>query len=301
MKNRILITGHSGQLGFELASSLAPLGDILTPSSQEFNLRLPEQLRNYLDQHQPNFIVNAAAYTAVDAAETHAELAYTINEHAPAVLAAWCQAHNATLVQYSTDYVFGDTQTQPYNETATMGALNTYGASKGAGELAVRAILPNHYIFRVSWLYSATGNNFLRTMLRLAQERSQLSIVNDQIGAPTSCRLVADVTAHVLLAQIRGQTNRFGTYHLTAKGTTSWYDFTQYIVKKAIEANLPLTLTPKNIKPIPSSDYPNPAPRPRYSCLDCNKIETAFDLTLPDWRLGVHQAIHQLLRSKSKS
>lgn len=298
MKNRILITGHSGQLGLELASSLASLGDILTPNSQEFNLSQPEQLRDYLDQHRPNFIVNAAAYTAVDAAETHADLAYAINQQAPAVLAAWCQAHQATLVQYSTDYVFGDTQAQPYDETAITGALNTYGASKAAGEMAVRTALPNHYIFRVSWLYSATGNNFLRTMLRLAQERTQLSIVHDQIGAPTSCRLVADVTAHVLLAQIRGQTNHFGTYHLTAKGAVSWYDFTQYIVKTAIEANLPLTLTPKNIKPIPSSDYPTPAQRPRYSCLDCNKIETTFGLTLPDWRLGVRQATHQLLRSK---
>lgn len=291
---KILITGAEGQVGFELTRTLAPLGVIKALVRADLDLTNVEALRALLDAEQPDIIVNPAAYTAVDKAESDVVTAYAVNEQAPAVMAQWAQAHGAFMVHYSTDYVFDGLGATPYSEDDAVAPQSVYGASKEKGEQAVRTILPAHFIFRTSWVFGAYGTNFLKTILRLMQERDTLNVVSDQIGAPTSAALLADVTAYAVRdAWQKYQNNEsvdYGTYHLVAGGETSWHGYAQYVGQLAQVAGLPLTVAPEAIGAILSSAYPTPAKRPLNSRLKTEKIQQTFGLRLPDWQEGVRHA-----------
>ena len=290
---KILITGTDGQVGFELTRTLAPLGDIKALVRADLDLADADALRAVLDAEQPDIIVNPAAYTAVDQAESDVEAAYAVNEHAPAVMAQWAAAHGAFMVHYSTDYVFDGLGETPYVEDDAVAPQSVYGASKEKGEQAVRATLPEHFIFRTSWVFAAYGMNFLKTMLRLMQERETLNVVADQMGAPTSAALLADVTAHVVRDTWRrhqaNESAHYGTYHLAASGVTSWHGYAQYVGQLAQAAGVSLNVAPEAIGAIPSSAYPTPAKRPLNSRLNTEKLQTTFGLRLPNWQEGVRQ------------
>ena len=290
---KILVTGTDGQVGFELTRTLAPLGQIKALVRADLDLGDVDALRALLDAEQPDIIVNPAAYTAVDKAESDVSAAYAVNEHAPVVMAQWAAAHGAFMVHYSTDYVFEGSGETPYVEDDAVAPQSVYGASKEKGEQAVRAALPAHFIFRTSWVFGAYGANFLKTMLRLMQERDTLNVVADQIGAPTSAALLADVTAHVVRdTWQKRQANEwvdYGIYHLVASGETSWHGYAQYVGQLAQAAGLPLKVAPEAIGAIPSSAYPTPATRPFNSRLNTEKIQNTFGLRLPSWQEGVRQ------------
>lgn len=294
-KHRILITGAGGQVGFELARSLAPLGDLLAVDRQQMDLADPTSIIQQLDTFQPDIIVNPAAYTAVDQAEKEHELAFAINAEAPRILAQWAKQHAALLIHYSTDYVFDGSKDGRYSEDEPTNPLSVYGSSKRDGENAIREECDNHLILRTSWVVGAHGNNFLKTILRLAKERETLSIVADQFGAPTSAALLADVTAQLIgqWQHALHETFPFGTYHLTAAGVTSWHEYAQFVVELAHKAGLPAKLSATDIKPIPTDGYPLPAKRPKNSRLDCSRISQTFGLTLPDWKTGVKHVFIQ--------
>lgn len=293
---RILITGANGQVGFELQRSLAPLGQLFAMARQELDIANPASLTSGLESIQPDIIVNAAAYTAVDKAESEPELAERINTHAPAELALWAESHNALLVHYSTDYVFDGNKHGAYVEDDTANPQSVYGQTKWQGEQVIRQATTRHLILRTSWVYGAHGNNFLKTMLRLMQERDHLNVVADQIGAPTSAALIADVTAQIL-AQYNQNYDAFvyGTYHLTAGGETSWHGYAQLIAKLAEKRELLLQLKASDIQPIPSSAYPTPAIRPSNSRLDTSKLQNQFGLVLPPWEAGVGHILVQMM------
>ena len=295
---KILITGTDGQVGFELTRTLAPLGQIKALVRADLDLSDAQALRALLDTEQPDIIVNPAAYTAVDKAESDVAAAYAVNERAPAVMAQWAAAHGAFMVHYSTDYVFEGSGETPYVENDAVAPQSVYGASKEKGEQAVRATLPEHFIFRTSWVFGAYGANFLKTMLRLMQERETLNVVADQIGAPTSAALLADVTSHVVRdtwqkRQLNDSVD-YGTYHLVAGGETSWHGYAQYIGRLAQVAGLSLKVAPEAIGAIPSSAYPTPAKRPLNSRLNTEKLQNTFGLRLPDWQEGVRR-VFQLI------
>ena len=290
---KILITGTDGQVGFELTRTLAPLGQIKALVRADLDLGDQDALRALLDSEKPDIIVNPAAYTAVDKAESDVEAAYAVNEQAPAVMAQWVAEHGAFMVHYSTDYVFEGLGETPYVEDDAVAPQSVYGASKEKGEQAVRSGLPEHFIFRTSWVFGAYGANFLKTMLRLMQERDTLNVVADQIGAPTSAALLADVTAHVVRDTWQKRQYHelvdYGTYHLVAGGATSWHGYAQYVGQLAQAAGLSLKVAPEAIGAIPSSAYPTPAKRPFNSRLNTEKLQNTFGLRLPDWQEGVRQ------------
>ena len=290
---KILITGIDGQVGFELTRTLAPLGSIKALVRADLDLGDADALRALLDAECPDIIVNPAAYTAVDKAESDVDAAYAVNEHAPAVMAQWAAAHGAFMVHYSTDYVFEGLGETPYVEDDAVAPQSVYGASKEKGEQAVRSALPEHFIFRTSWVFGAYGANFLKTMLRLMQERDALNVVADQIGAPTSAALLADVTAHVVRDTWQKRQHHesvdYGTYHLVASGETSWHGYAQYVGQLAQAAGLQLKVAPDAIGAIPSSAYPTPAKRPFNSRLNTEKLQNTFGLRLPNWQAGVRQ------------
>ena len=256
-------------------------------------------MRAVLDAERPDIIVNPAAYTAVDKAESDVDAAYAVNARAPEIMAQWAKSHGAFMIHYSTDYVFEGLGEQPYSETDAVAPQSVYGTSKEKGEQAVRNTLPEHFIFRTSWVFGAYGANFLKTMLRLMQERDTLNVVADQIGAPTSAALLADVTALVVrdswLKRQSGQAITYGTYHLVAGGETSWHGYAQYVGRLAQEAGLPLKVQPDAIGAIPSSAYPTPAKRPLNSRLNTDKIQQTFGIRLPDWQAGV-RAVFTLIQ-----
>lgn len=291
---RILLTGGSGQLGTELKHALAVFGEVLTPSRAEFDLAQPATLAVKLDKVKPDLIVNPAAYTAVDKAEAEPELARTINAAAPAELARWAAAHHVPLVHYSTDYVFDGSGDQPFRETDATGPLNVYGASKLAGEQAVLAANPQTLVLRTSWVFGPAGNNFLKTMLRLAGQRDELKVVGDQIGAPTSTLLIARVTVLLLEQLLHKQSEAWGLYHLTATGETSWHGYAQELVRQARVLGWPLKAAPDNILPLSSAEWPCAAQRPANSRLDCTLITRTFGLELPRWQDGVAEVLAQL-------
>jgi dTDP-4-dehydrorhamnose reductase len=296
---KILLLGKNGQVGWELQRSLAPLGELiaLDRHSTDYcgDLSQPDAIAQTVKALKPTVIVNAAAYTAVDKAETETELAYTINAKAPEALAQAAKKTGAWLVHYSTDYVFNGTGNQAWQETDAVAPLSVYGQSKLAGEQAIQAAQGLHLIFRTSWVYAGRGNNFAKTMLRLAKERDQLSVINDQIGAPTGAELLADVTAHAIRSGLQ-QPELSGLYHLAAAGETSWYNYARYVLEYARQKGIELKTAEHAISAIPTSAYPTPAQRPLNSRLNIEKLQNQFDLQLPDWLMGVERMLAETLR-----
>ncbi|MGR8978632.1 MAG: dTDP-4-dehydrorhamnose reductase [Gammaproteobacteria bacterium] len=293
---KILLLGKDGQVGFELQRTLLPFGEVVALNRTQANMEDPVQLNQVLKSYKPDIVVNAAAYTAVDRAETNRPLAFRINGDAVAELAGYASANKILLVHYSTDYVFDGLKAGRYLETDKTNPQSIYGLSKLAGEKAIADSGCNALIFRTSWVYSSHGKNFVKTILRLAGERENLNIVADQTGAPTSAELIADVTALAIAAYGYGKIP-CGIYHLTAAGETSWHGFASHVVIKALARGMPLKIDHSKIYPLSTEDYPVPAKRPKNSCLDVNKIEAQLGLTLPDWQLHVDRTVEQLLRA----
>ena len=291
---RILITGVNGQVGFELTRALAPLGEILPIARDQLDLIDDLAITKLLNELQPDVIVNPAGYTAVDKAESDEQTAYAVNAGAPAVMAKWVNDHEALLVHYSTDYVFDGEKATAYLEEDEVNPQSVYGSSKQQGEAAIAAATARHIILRTSWVFGAYGNNFLKTMLRLASERDALSIVNDQIGAPTSAALIADVTAHIVRDYLAFGEEFIeeccGIFHLAAAGETSWHGYAQHVIELAEKSGMVLKIKASDVKGIPSSAYPTPAKRPANSRLDTEKLQAVFDLQLPNWQDGVNHA-----------
>lgn len=282
---RLLVTGCNGQMGWELMRCLQPLGEVVTADRRQMDLTNLDGIRTTLRDISPDVIVNAAAYTAVDKAEENETVAMLVNGQAPEVLAEEARKTGALLIHYSTDYVFDGKKTGPYTEDDTLDPINTYGRSKLMGEEAIQAVDVDHVILRTSWVYAARGANFLRTIIRLAQEREVLNIVADQTGSPTWARLIAESTAHIIRQSQNDRANTFfqsDLYHLTAAGECSWFNFAQAIVEQA--RKLPgLSLTLTELSPISTQGYPTPAQRPMNSRLATAKLEKQFGLQMPYW------------------
>ncbi|HET7834027.1 MAG TPA: dTDP-4-dehydrorhamnose reductase [Gallionella sp.] len=295
---KILLFGKSGQVGWELQRSLVPLGEVVALGAD--NAELCGDFNNLDGIAQtvraiaPQVIVNAAAYTAVDQAESQPALARTINALAPEILAREAARCNAWLIHYSTDYVFDGSGTQPWRETDAAAPLNVYGATKLEGERLIQQSGCRHLIFRASWVYGTRGGNFPKTMLRLAQERDQLRVINDQIGAPTGADLLADITAHAIRAAER-RPDVSGLYHLVAGGETSWHGYASYVLDVAQRAGIPLKVAPDAVQPVATSDFPTAAKRPHNSRLDTAKFRNTFDLNLPAWQTGVSRMLTEIL------
>ena len=293
---KILVTGQHGQVGFELQRSLAPLGEIVAVDHADCDLANPAAVRDLVRQVQPGVIVNPAAYTAVDKAESEPALAEAVNATAPGILAEEAERLGALLVHYSTDYVFDGTMPGSYLETDGTNPQSVYGRTKRDGELAVRAATGRHLILRTSWVVGAHGGNFAKTMLRLAAERDSLKVVADQWGAPTSAALLADLTAHLVRQWQQGQAGfPYGTYHAVAGGETNWCDYARFVIGEAIQAGKPLKTTPEQVQAITTADYPTPARRPANSRLDTTRLKTTFGLELPHWQQGVRHILQQIL------
>lgn len=275
----ILLLGKTGQVGFELHRLLAPLGTLVAPDRKALDLSDEQAVSAYLAGCRPDLIVNAAAWTAVDAAEEQTEAAMRLNRDLPAQLAAYAAAASCRLVHYSSDYVYPGSGDSPRTENSPTGPLNAYGRSKLAGDEAIMSSGADYLIFRTSWVYSARGNNFMKTMLRLAKDRPELNVVADQTGAPTPARLIAQVTALAVYGRLDS-----GLYHLAARGETSWHGFAQEIFRLARASGVPLAVAPDRVHPIPTRDYPTPATRPLNSRLDVSKLERALNIRMPDWQ-----------------
>jgi dTDP-4-dehydrorhamnose reductase len=294
---KILLLGKDGQVGWELQRSLSVLGEVQALGREQLDFADMEGLRRYVRGARPDVIVNAAAYTAVDKAETDVELARRINAEAVGVLAQEARQCDAWLVHYSTDYVFDGAKDAPYVEDDATAPLSVYGASKYAGEQLIREAGVRHLILRTSWVFAARGSNFAKTMLRLAREHEQLQVVADQQGAPTSAELIADATALALYGiRERGDAGNelAGTYHLTASGATTWHCYAQYVLELALEQGASLKAGPGSVMPIATEAYPLKAARPRNSRLDTSKFSEAFNLQLPDWRYHVQRLVAEL-------
>lgn len=277
---RILVCGQNGQVAQALGTSLAGLGDVLLRGRDQFDMAQPEQLRQPLRDLAPDLIINAAAHTAVDQAESEPALAFAINAQAPRVLAEEAERLGVPLIHYSTDYVFDGSKAAPYCEDDAPHPLGVYGSSKLAGEQAITGVGGQYLILRTSWVYSQSGRNFLLTMWRLLQERPQLKVVSDQIGAPTWAGTIAASTAALIQRWQDGHTGQWGTYHLTAQGETSWYGFAQAIGEQLKARGLPCA----ELLPIPSSEYPTPAQRPLNSRLDCARLAHNWQVSQPHWQ-----------------
>ncbi|OBS41343.1 dTDP-4-dehydrorhamnose reductase [Pseudomonas syringae pv. syringae] len=300
---KILLLGKNGQVGWELQRALAPLGEVIALDRQGTDglcgdLADLERLAATVRALAPDVIVNAAAYTAVDKAESEPDLAMLINGEAPGVLAREAAALGAWLIHYSTDYVFDGSGEEQWQESAPTGPLSVYGRSKLMGEQAIQASGAKALILRTSWVYAARGHNFAKTMLRLATERDSLNVVADQYGAPTGAELIADVTAQILY-RVRADQNPAalaGIYHLAAAGETSWHGFAQFVLEHAARNGVALKVAPDQIGAIPTEAYPVPAPRPRNSRLALIKLETAFQLKMPSWQQGAQRMLDEIQR-----
>ncbi|WP_301583406.1 dTDP-4-dehydrorhamnose reductase [Halomonas alkaliantarctica] len=282
----IFITGGNGQVGFELQRQFAPFGTILAPTRQELDLTNADAVDTYLAKHQPGLILNAAAYTAVDNAESEPGQAQRLNAELPAQLAEYAAKQGIPLVHYSTDYVYPGNGETPWQEDSPTGPLSVYGQTKLEGDQGIIESGASHLIFRTSWVYAARGSNFMKTMLRLGCERDALSIVNDQIGAPTAARLIAQITA--LSFTVHGSRLSIhipqGIYHLAPRGETSWHGFASEIFSQARKAGEALTITPESTAGIPTAEYPAPAQRPLNSRMALGKLESALGITMPPWQ-----------------
>ena len=295
---KVLLFGKGGQVGWELQRSLSLQGELIaldfdsTDYCGDFsNL---QGLASTVQQVRPDVIVNAAAHTAVDKAESEPELARTINALAPGVLAQEAAKLGALLVHYSTDYVFDGSGSRPWTEADTPAPLSVYGQTKLEGEQLIQAACPNHLVLRTSWVYAARGGNFAKTMLRLAQERERLTVIDDQFGAPTGADLLADVTAHAI-RQVLQRPADAGLYHLVAGGETSWHGYAKHVIAQAQRAQQAIKIVAKAVDPVPTSAFPTPARRPHNSRLDTTKLQATFGLSLPNWQHGVDRMLNEII------
>ncbi|WP_457422363.1 dTDP-4-dehydrorhamnose reductase [Roseateles sp. P5_E7] len=292
---KILLLGKGGQVGWELQRSLAVAGEVTALDFDDGgDFTQPDQLLARVQALAPQVIVNSAAHTAVDKAESEPDLARQINATTPALLAIEARRLGALLVHYSTDYVFDGSGSHARDEEAPIAPLSVYGATKAEGEDAIRASGCQHLILRTSWVYAARGGNFAKTMLRLAAEREQLKVIADQIGAPTGADLLADLTAHMLRAT-RANPALSGTYHAVAGGETNWHDYARFVIEFARKQGKVIKVAPEQILPIPTSDYPTPAQRPLNSRLSTAKLQQRFGLQLPHWQQGVERMLTEIL------
>jgi len=291
---KIVLFGKGGQVGWELQRALPLLGEVVAldfdSTDHHADFSRPAALASTVRALRPDVIVNAAAHTAVDKAESEPDLAATLNAQAPAVLAAEAAVIGAWLVHYSTDYVFDGSGSEPRDENAATGPLSVYGRTKLDGENAVRASGCKHLILRTSWVYAARGGNFARTMLKLAAERETLSVIDDQVGAPTGADVLADITAHALRA-VQREPALGGLYHAVAAGQTSWHGYACFVIEWARRHGLPVKVAADAIRPVSTSAFPTPARRPLNSRLATDKLRSAFGLTLPDWQTGVERML----------
>jgi dTDP-4-dehydrorhamnose reductase len=302
---KILLLGRNGQIGWELQRSLAPLGEVMALDrySTQYcgDLSKPEELAQTVLAYEPDFIVNAAAHTAVDKAEAEPELAIVLNTDAPAALAKAAAQVGAWVVHYSTDYVFDGSGTHARQEDERTGPLSAYGKTKLDGEKAIVASGCKYLIFRTSWVYAARGGNFAKTILRLAQERERLTVINDQHGAPTGAELIADVTVHAMHRVLNTQnTSLSGVYHLVASGETTWHGYASHVIEQAkyIKPDLPFKAV--EVAPVPTSVFPTPAKRPLNSRLCTHKLQQAFGLVLPPWQQGVDRMLTEMLQKETQ-
>ena len=292
---KILLLGKNGQVGWELQRSLAPLGEVLALDRNSTthcgDLSNLEGLAETVRVFRPQVVVNAAAYTAVDKAESDSSTAHLVNALAPEVLSRACAAIDAMLVHYSTDYVFDGSGQTPWLETDATGPLNVYGHSKLAGEQGIAKQGAKHVIFRTSWVYGTEGGNFAKTMLRLAQEREKMAVINDQFGAPTGAALLADITA-MCLQQPQALS---GIYHLAAAGETTWHAYAEYVLLTAKRLKPEMAYKVKEVAAVPTSEFPTPAQRPLNSRLNCSRLQNDLQCQLPDWQKGVDAMLSKIL------
>ncbi|MCX8956452.1 dTDP-4-dehydrorhamnose reductase [Erwinia psidii] len=293
---KILLLGKNGQVGWELQRSLAPLGTLIALDRHSVDycgdLTNPVGIAATIDAIKPDVIVNAAAHTAVDKAESEPEMAAVLNTTAVAAMAQAAEKVGALLIHYSTDYVFNGEGETPWSEDDATAPLSVYGKTKRDGEEAIIASCSNYLIFRTSWVYAAKGNNFARTMLKLAADRDELSVISDQFGAPTGADLIADCTAHAI-RQAKGQPQFSGIYHLIASGTTTWHEYASFVISAGREKGL--TLKVSKINAVATTAFPTAAKRPANSRLDITKFQQRFGLTLPDWRVGVERMLTEII------
>ena len=294
---KILLLGKNGQVGWERQRALAPLGEVVALDRHGLNglsgdMTQPSAIFDTIVALKPDVVVNASAYTAVDLAETEQDSADLVNHQTVKAIADACLQIKALFVHYSTDYVFDGAGETAFVETDAIAPLNVYGKTKALGEQAIVESGCQHLIFRTSWVYASKGKNFLKTMLNLAQQREELSIIDDQIGAPTSAELIADITAHAI-PQVVADVSKAGVYHLVASGETSWFGYASYVFEQA--RSLGQALIVQKVNPIPTKAYPTPATRPHNSRLNNQKIQHVFKLCLPNWQDGVKRTIVELL------
>ncbi len=302
---KILLLGKNGQVGWELQRALAPLGEVValdfdSPGPLSADFSVPESLAATVRAVAPQIIVNAAAHTAVDRCESEPDLAHMLNAESPAVLAREAQALGAWLLHFSTDYVFDGSGATPWLEDDRTGPLNVYGSTKLEGEDAIRASGCRHLILRTSWVYAARGGNFAKTMLRLARERDRLTVIDDQIGAPTGADLLADLSAHVLRSALQ-RPEVAGTYHAAAQGETSWHGYARHVIEFARAMGQPIKVARGGIEPVPTSAFPTAAKRPHNSRLNTRKLRDTFSLALPAWQAGVERMLSEVLAANPPS
>lgn len=293
---KILLLGKNGQVGWELQRSLAPLGTLVALDRHDAggDLSQPQAVAERIMQERPQVIVNAAAYTAVDKAESDAALCRTVNTTALQAMAQASASVGALLVHYSTDYVFDGSGQNPWLETDPTGPLNVYGQTKLDGEQAIAASGCAHLIFRTSWVFGSRGGNFAKTMLRLAQEREQLQVINDQVGGPTGADLIADVSAHAIRATLANPALA-GLHHLVAAGETTWHGYATYCIEQARAAGVAIKVPADQVLAVPTSAFPTPAQRPHNSRLSTAKLQQQFGLQLPHWQQGVQRLLQTVL------
>lgn len=296
---KILLFGKNGQVGWELQRSLAPLGEVValdfdSPGPLKGDFSDPASLAATVRAVAPQIIVNAAAHTAVDKAESEPDFARRLNAESPAVIAREAATLGAWLMHYSTDYVFDGSGSEPWREVSPTGPLSVYGKTKLEGEEAIRASGCRHLIFRTSWVFAARGGNFARTMLKLAAERDRLTVIDDQIGSPTGADLLADLTAHALRTAA-ARPDVAGTYHAVAAGETSWFGYARHVVDFARARGIALKVAPDGIEPVPTHAFPTPAKRPGNSRMDTSRLRRTFGLALPTWQSGVDRMLTEIL------
>jgi dTDP-4-dehydrorhamnose reductase len=299
MNSSVLVVGHSGQLAYELRRGAWPVGFAVEYLDRaQLDLARPDAARDTVIAKRPRIVVNAAAYTAVDAAETDRDMAFVVNRDGPAAIADACRAIGARFVHVSTDYVFDGSKSGAYVEDDPINPLSAYGASKAAGEAAVRERLDRHVILRTAWVYSPIGRNFVKTMLRLGAERDELRVVDDQQGSPTAAADIAVAVIAICTALAESKEDGFGTFHFTGGGTTTWHGFACEIFKGAADRGLK---TPQRVEPIATEAYPTPAPRPRNSMLDCNKIAGIYGILAPPWQAALSACLDELIPARESA